>query len=540
MVNKIILLLVTVLFVTGGFLNAGELIQLLSDKTRYIGYSEDGIIDSAISKPVNVQNVTVGGTQIPSTAFKMVKTPDGIVVETARVIIIDPDASQKVKDFFSKLDKETEAVVIEKGPGRLDIIADGAHYVKYIIRVNIKIWPGGSDLDNGEENRPCPGDSDSKALSELVENKEGCFILVNWDNDNSNSNFITDLDKQNIQNEDNLARVKIEFTPNPMKGKLELFVYQETHPTIRIWDSKNKSNLLFAGGVGDNKAFEWDLTTQTPLENLWVEGLANSNKEKDTYLILRYLRENEEVDYDITPITVIMINLGNGVYREAEILNANRGHGAIPYKYVGECNKADLSNDRKFLILNQSLNDITGDKNLTFQTKNPGQFTMGCYTNVSALNYNKRLKVLSSAMQFLQYTIPWCYEDCIRPENWDGKISTIEEERCEGPIEASYEINGIDVWGKERSVENNVVHYDVTDQSDNWEYGDITGGYEAGANELPDNLEEHNDYDTGIFYGFWNDTLQPSTQCGWTTPERADTKFTKQNLCIPVGAKGGN
>jgi hypothetical protein len=51
-----------------------------------------------------------------------------------------------------------------------------------------------------------------------------------------------------------------------------------------------------------------------------------------------------------------------------------------------------------------------------------------------------------------------------------------------------------------------------------------------------DNLEEHNDFDSS----YWADTLMPATQCGYTTPEDSITTFTKQNLCVPIGYKGGN
>ena len=38
----------------------------------------------------------------------------------------------------------------------------------------------------------------------------------------------------------------------------------------------------------------------------------------------------------------------------------------------------------------------------------------------------------------------------------------------------------------------------------------------------------------------WADTLMPATQCGHTTSADADTRFEKQDLCEPVGHKGGN
>lgn len=34
--------------------------------------------------------------------------------------------------------------------------------------------------------------------------------------------------------------------------------------------------------------------------------------------------------------------------------------------------------------------------------------------------------------------------------------------------------------------------------------------------------------------------LTPATQCGHVAPIDAATRFQKQDLCVPVGAKGGN
>ena len=59
--------------------------------------------------------------------------------------------------------------------------------------------------------------------------------------------------------------------------------------------------------------------------------------------------------------------------------------------------------------------------------------------------------------------------NAVRPDKWDGHLNTIERLRCDGLIEVCYEVNGVDVWGMERDIENNTVH--------------------------SDNLEEHNDFD---------------------------------------------
>lgn len=106
----------------------------------------------------------------------------------------------------------------------------------------------------------------------------------------------------------------------------------------------------------------------------------------------------------------------------------------------------------------------------------------------------------------------------------------------DGLVEVCYEINGVDVWGMVRVPDGGAVHYDITDQTDEWTYYPSIGSWSHNSNGKPDNLEEHNDFDIG----WWWDVLMPATQCGHVTPEDADTKFGKQDLCIPVGSKGGN
>jgi hypothetical protein len=123
----------------------------------------------------------------------------------------------------------------------------------------------------------------------------------------------------------------------------------------------------------------------------------------------------------------------------------------------------------------------------------------------------------------------------IEPSPWDGRLDTITKMRCDGLVEACYELNDVEVWGMLREPVG-IVHYDITDQSDQWSYNATTGNWSPESNQTPDNLEEHNDFDT---VG-WADTLLPATQCGHVTPADADTRFEKQDLCTPVGSKGGN
>lgn len=88
----------------------------------------------------------------------------------------------------------------------------------------------------------------------------------------------------------------------------------------------------------------------------------------------------------------------------------------------------------------------------------------------------------------------------------------------------------------ERNYGGTSYNYDISDQSDSLSYNPVTGNWSPGSNDAKDNLEEHNDFDD---FG-WADTLMPATQCGHTTPVDADTTFETQDLCVPIGHKGGN
>ena len=123
-----------------------------------------------------------------------------------------------------------------------------------------------------------------------------------------------------------------------------------------------------------------------------------------------------------------------------------------------------------------------------------------------------------------------------KPEDCDGRLNTIAELRCDGLVEVCYEINGVEVWGMAGRPPDGGVHYDITDVADFYSYNEFTGNWTQGPNEYPDNLEEHNDFDD---WG-WEDTLMPATQCGHVTPVNGNTRFQLEDLCIPVGSKGGN
>jgi len=154
------------------------------------------------------------------------------------------------------------------------------------------------------------------------------------------------------------------------------------------------------------------------------------------------------------------------------------------------------------------------------------------------MTYVQRLRIIRAA-RALAARAPITYTalNVVDPGNWNGHLDTITGLRCDGLVEVCYEINGVEVWGMERDADNHTVHYPINDQTDNWDYNAVLGTWSAGANSVPDNIEEHNDYDA---IGDWDDTLMPATQCGHVALEEADTQLEEQNLCQPVGSTGGN
>ena len=87
--------------------------------------------------------------------------------------------------------------------------------------------------------------------------------------------------------------------------------------------------------------------------------------------------------------------------------------------------------------------------------------------------------------------------------------------RCDGFIETCYEWNDIDVWGK---IVGSAKHFDICIDS-----------YQ----------KEHNDFSVG----FWKEKLFPATQSAHDPSYRWikwDTTFNKQDMCEPIGTKGGN
>ena len=359
------------------------------------------------------------------------------------------------------------------------------------------------DITNGG-NAGTPGSD----VSDANETSVGAYVLVNWDDDDEDDPPCPDLDENNVTGEDNLAKLTLSISPTLTVGTLEL-VKQSGGTRIKIWNSSTKGTEV--------TDLTWSLATETPPSTLWVEGYAPSEAERDIELKLQYKNPGGAVvSSDSVLATNVMVNLGNAVYRENDILaHKPRGHSAIVYAFTGACNATELADDTKYLLI--EMNGPTSNKNLSTITNAAGLTCFGCYTKTS-ISYTERLKIIANAVALVGRAddIGYCWEDAIEPHSdWNDTIAGVGSLRCDGLVEICYEMVGIDVWGK---IAEGATHYDIRND-----------GYEV----------EHNNYD----WILWKDRLMPATQCGYESTYKGtswNTTFDRQNLCLPVGTKGGN
>jgi hypothetical protein len=415
-----------------------------------------------------------------------------------------------------------------------------------VISADLDIWNGGSDLDNGQT-----AGSQGSQVADADEENVGAYLLVNWDDDdadgvmNNDGTWTTlpvpDLTENSVANEDNLAKLKPSLEPLLDKGTVELEVSGTDAGKVKIWTQSNKVTEVT---LTSNKK-TWNLANSTEKtgfqsfmsDGYWIEGTDVGTAERGVTFTLRYKDSGGlNVCNDICKSTVVMINLGNAVYRDnAWPWIGNRGHGALVWRYAGTCIKSDITNDVNFILI--EMDGPTDNRDLTTITRQQDLPRYGCFRNPT-ISYVQRLRIIAAARELAARAnnITYSAENTLEPVNCNGHLDAITALRCDGLIEACYEINGVDVWGMERTPDNNTVHYDIDDQADNWGYDTTWHTWSQGTNGLPDNLEEHNDFD---LVG-WTDTLQPATQCGHVAPETAATQFGQQNLCQPIGSTGGN
>ncbi len=272
---------------------------------------------------------------------------------------------------------------------------------------------------------------------------------------------------------------------------------------------------------------------------IWVEGIEACSVERGVIFTLRYKDSGgTEIYSESNKATVVMMNLGNAVYREANPEGVKeRGHGAIVFAFTGDMSRTSLLDCSKYTVAQVSGQHPNTNEDLTYQTDpESGREFWFCYGNAGTPNstagYVARLKVLKvakwladagNAIDFVIYSVIDG-----RGFSWDGSLSDVANLRCDGFIELCYEFNGVDAWGK---IVNGAAQYDIytyiVDHND-WIYGDD-------PNQLGDSAYA---------------SLNPCTQGGWvddyidehyqsyTGPNFRgtfwQTKFDRQRLVFPT------
>ncbi|MBN1795604.1 MAG: hypothetical protein JW804_02930 [Sedimentisphaerales bacterium] len=369
--------------------------------------------------------------------------------------------------------------------------AQGKKAYLYLVKPDLKIYNGcgGSEVAEGDET------------------DVGAYVLVNWDDDNDNDQPDV-YESGQVSGEGDLAKIELTVLPDDLdKGTVALVKAGGTGSNIKVWDSESRQNEV--------TELSWDIADMP--DELWLEARAASNSERNISLQFKYSYGGSAADE--VKATAVMVNLGNAVYRELDLFGIGSlkvGHAALVYEYTGNCNPADFDDADNYWII--EMDGPTNDKPLSTMTDVPGLPPMGCYTT-QGMTYRKRLEVIKTAEEMVTRAnvIQYSLFGVLLPQNWDDTVDGITHLRCDGLVEACYEMNGLNAWGKLVSYPAN---YDVRVDS-----------FQAEHNEqlpLPD---------------VWKRYLAPATQCGrvdygyegvyW------DSALSPQNLCEPVGNTGG-
>ena len=151
--------------------------------------------------------------------------------------------------------------------------------------------------------------------------------------------------------------------------------------------------------------------------------------------------------------------VGDAIYRTG---GWNYNHAGIYYQFTGLSHWIiHVIGDSWDEIFNPLLHIVRMDK---FEDFKGDKTYLGSYSSETHLTEEERNAIINTAEQLrdrsdpIHYTV-WGQLDG-QWGSWDGTIDDIDNLRCDGLVEAAYEMNGIDVWGK------NQTHYSIVDYTD--------------------------------------------------------------------------
>lgn len=288
---------------------------------------------------------------------------------------------------------------------------------------------------------------------EFKEENPGVIVFENWDNDDENPSNTPDKAKPYVKNENDLVPIRLEFSPMPSAGSLRLESITEGNK-IKIWTSNTKGTEIILPK-------KWNLSTENIPTTLYLEGYGESKLKNDIELELSYSTGDNTIFDDTLKITVVKLNLGVAVYRKmAKPILEDYEHTGLVTKYTGKRLFNELNNNENWVITEESPGGIRQCTLKEFIDAKPPLLASCSIRDLSDVSRNHVLKIANECLgEGLGYAyfgfggvaIDW------KGLTWDGTVADIDDLRCDGLVEVSYELANQKVWGK------NGTHYLIQD-----------------------------------------------------------------------------
>ena len=399
-----------------------------------------------------------------------------------------------------------------------------------VLKMELDIWNGGGYLGIGD----VVGCMPSTPVDESEKYAVGAFLQVNWDNDDGSGTRnpdgswaelpVPDLEKNYVENENNLAQLRPQVEPLPDDGTVTLKVTGPDKDKVKLWTESTKGTEIPLSSYSIN----WNLSNagdraalQNFMENsLWIEGIAPGTTQRGVTFTLSYSLADDVICQDKVRATVVFMRLGSAVYRElAQSWVSHYGHGGILYRFVPgvELTSDNLRSPENYQVLH-SMSAKQGDGPTIDEYTNISDHPTaahwpGCYETVG-LTYSQRLLILHEAEALYALHGAIRYPQIINviittsggTDTWNGSFDDITHLRCDGLIEVLYEKPGAyigHVWGK---LYDGVYRFNIST------YAFL-----------------HNQQNVI----FWTRHLNPGTQSGRTTPTGgATTRFQHRSHIV--------
>jgi len=180
----------------------------------------------------------------------------------------------------------TLIVTDEENPNR----TDDANCVFYVMEADLDI----NDVPDDDEENP------------------GGYVSFNNDDDNDNGTPDKDEETVTVDGEDNLVEIYLSVTPSLSTGVMRLELEKFSRTNVRVWSSptKGEGNMIIPNGDPADPCYykEWDLSQESMLATLYVEGISPSYPRMVT-LWLSYKKDNACIHQDIVKFTVVELKL---------------------------------------------------------------------------------------------------------------------------------------------------------------------------------------------------------------------------------------